>query len=140
MERISTMRLYGSAIALVSGAYSVWLSTMGMMGMTTTDWLMLLVGVVVLAHGVALLTPLAGKLGRASGPLMVGYSALMLALQALMPAEMGMRPGMLSGSMMGGDAGMVAIAVLMLTSGVIMTTRREMLPSSDTADAGESAG
>lgn len=135
-DRLSTMRLYGSSIAVVSGAYSLYLATTGP-AMATTDWGMLLLGVVVLLHGVILLTPLAARLGRASGPLMIGYAALMLLVQAWMatmnPMGDGMNDGMESGAAMepgaamGADPGMVAIALLMLASGVIMTARRGML-------------
>lgn len=141
-ERISTMRLYGSAIALVSGAYSTYLATTGA-GMTGSAWLMLALGLVVLVHGVVLLTPLAASLGAASGPLMIVYAVLMLGNQAWMAtmdgAGMGGGMGGMGGmngmnSMAGGagwDPGMVAIAVLMLGSGIIMTVRRDMMASGD---------
>lgn len=141
---ISTMRLYGAAIALVSGGYSAYLSVTGM-SMTAGGWFMLGLGLVVFAHGIVLLTPAAGRLGAASGPLMLGYSVLMLLNQLRVAAGWmtgsganggmgGMDGGM--GSMssttqmtaMGADAGMVAIAALMLASGVIMTVRRDMMP------------
>ena len=136
----STTRQYGAAIALVSGLYSLISATGGggMMG-TNSGWLMLLLGIVVLVHGVVLLTPYANRLGSASGPLMIGYSLLMLLNQALVGTtgsmNWGMGGGMGSGmgsGMSGGmgstmtagmtwDLGMVALAVLMLVSGVIMT-------------------
>lgn len=123
------MRLYGSAIALVSGAYSIWASSTAA---TTSSWLMLVLGVVVILHGVVLLTEFAARLGDASGPLMIGYSVLMLANQAWM-ATMdrgtmggGMMDGGMSSTGMSWDPGMVALAVLMLASGLIMTLRREM--------------
>ncbi|MFB6155810.1 MAG: hypothetical protein ABEJ22_07935 [Haloferacaceae archaeon] len=106
-----------------------------------------LVGVVALVHGVVLLTPTAARLGNASGPLMVGYAAVMLLLQAW--AATGMRmSGMDGGGMDGGmdgtggmgdvsgtmamhwDAGMVALALLMLASGVLMLVRREEMSAS----------
>lgn len=128
---ISTARLYGSAIALVSGGYSAYLATTGA-EMTGSAWLMLALGVVVALHGVVLVTPLAGRLGAASGPLMVAYSVLMLLNQAWMASMgrsgmgdgMGGTDGMSPATGMGWDAGMVAIALLMLASGVIMTVRR----------------
>lgn len=136
-ERFSTMRLYGSVIALVSGGYSIYLATTGS-GMVTSAWLMLVLGVIVFVHGVALLTPLAARLGSASGPLMLVYAVLMLLNQVWMTSmgSSGMGSGMngmdgmnsVAGSM-GWDAGMVAIALLMLASGAIMTTRRDMLSS-----------
>ncbi|WP_235063415.1 hypothetical protein [Candidatus Halobonum tyrrellensis] len=99
---------------------------------------MALLGVVVVAHGVVLLTPYADRLGGASGPLMVGYALLMLLNQALVGATGstnwgmggGMGPGMDGGmgsgmtAGMGWDLGMVALAILMLISGIIMTNRQ----------------
>lgn len=136
-DRLSTMRLYGSSIAVVSGGYSLYLATAGP-GMSLAAWFMLLLGLVVLLHGVVLLTPLAARLGRASGPLMVVYAALMLLNQLwmlLMDSMDGMNGSMGSGGgmsdmAMGADAGMIAISLLMLASGVIMTARREMLDES----------
>jgi len=140
----TTTRQYGAAIALVSGLYSLVSVTGGggMMG-TNSGWLMLLLGIVVVVHGVVLLTPYAGRLGAASGPLMIGYSLLMLLNQALVGTTGSMNWGMgggmgsgMNGGMgsgmgagvgstmtagMGWDLGMVALAVLMLVSGVIMT-------------------
>lgn len=140
---ISTMRLYGSLIALVSGGYSVYQSTTGS-AMTSSAWIMLGIGVVVVVHGVVLLTPAVDRLGRASGPLMIGYAVLMLLNQGFMtmtdPMTGGMDSGMgssMDGGMaagaMGVDEGMVAIAVLMFASGVIMTVRREMMSSESTS-------
>ena len=142
MDRsFSPTRLYGSSIAIVSGVYSLWLATSGT-AMTGGAWLMLLLGVVVLLHGVVLVTPLAESLGSASGPLMIVYAVLMLLNQAWMGTRQmwwgstdgmggpmdGMNGGMggtiggMDGAMMAGpNAGMIAIAVLMLVSGVIMT-------------------
>jgi hypothetical protein len=137
---VSTMRLYGASVALVSGGYSLYQATTGMamsgMGASGSAWFMAALGVVVLVHGAVLLTPAVAALGRASGPLMVGYAVLMLLNQAWlatagggMAADGTMNGGMQSGmdTAMGADAGMVAIAVLMLASGVIMTQRSEML-------------
>jgi hypothetical protein len=131
----STVQLYGSAIAVVSGVFSI-LSASTASRMGGFAWFMLIVGVVVLAHGVILLTSLAERLGRASGPLMIGYAVLMLANQALLatrPAGSGMGNGMGTSNGMGmgsgmGQAmawspGMAAVAAIMLASGVIMTVR-----------------
>lgn len=111
-------RLYASAIALISGMYSIGSAIVGGMGMMPMSGsVMLLVGIVVIAHGLVLLTPLAERLGRASGPLMIVWAAIMLANQ-LLAATM-------SGSMIvSWDAGMIALAVLMLASGLIMSHRR----------------
>ncbi|WP_435114906.1 hypothetical protein [Halolamina sp. C58] len=135
---VSNTRLYGAAIAAVSGGYSLWSASMGAMG--TGGWLMAVLGAVVLVHGALLLTDYADRLGDASGPLMIAYAVLMLLNQALLGSGMmdGMGGGM-GGGMQGGmpgpsagmgwDAGMVALALLMLLSGVIMT-------QSDSADDG----
>ncbi|WP_254767478.1 hypothetical protein [Salinilacihabitans rarus] len=131
-------RQYGAAIALTSGLYSLISATggNGMMG-STSGLLMTVLGFVVVIHGVVLLTPYASRLGNASGPLMIGYSLVMLLNQALVATtgsmnwgmgggmETGMNGGMGSGMTAGmaWDLGMVALAVLMLISGVIMTNR-----------------
>ena len=126
MSTISTTRLYGGSIAIVSGLYSIG-SSSGPSMAPMSDIVMLVLGVVVLVHGLVLLTPVAERIGGVSGPLMIVWSALMLANQALAGATMG-GSGMGNGAMRGGamerDAGMVAIAVLMLVSGAIMTWRR----------------
>ena len=129
---VTNTRLYGAAIAGVSGLYSLWSASMASR-MGTGGWLMALLGVVVLVHGAALLTAYAERIGDASGPLMIGYAALMLLNQALlgtgmmdgmgstgMDGRMGMGGSMAGTNAMGWDAGMVALAVLMLASGVIM--------------------
>ena len=114
MRVISTTRLYGAAIALVSGIYGLGSALDGrMMASLGATWVMVAIGFVVLVHGVVLLTPASALLRGASGPLMVAWAAIMLANQALAGG-------------MGRDAGMVAIAILMLVSGLIMTVRREM--------------
>jgi hypothetical protein len=142
MNTTATTRQYGAAIALVSGIYSLVSATggTGMMG-SNSGLLMAILGVIVVVHGVILLTPYATRLGKASGPLMIGYSLVMLLNQALVGVTgsanwgMGMGSGMgsgMDGGMgstmtvgMGWDLGMVALAVLMLISGVIMTNRSE---------------
>lgn len=120
---IGDARLYASAIAIVSGLYSIAAALPDDMdAMPMGDTVMLVIGVVVLAHGIALLTPLADGFGRASGPLMLVWAAIMLANQALAATSS-------SAPMMGDaswDGGMVAIAVLMLTSGLIMIRGRDM--------------
>ena len=116
MNAISTTRLYASSIAIVSGIYSIASSGgMAMAGpmMTTGAWIMLVIGIVVLVHGAILLTPAAANLGRLSGPLMIAWASIMLLNAWLLPA----------GGMMDASGGMVAIAVLMLASGLIMTLR-----------------
>ncbi len=91
--RISTMRLYGGSIAIVSGVYSGYLATTGV-GMTTAAWGMLALGLLVLVHGIVLVSPAASALGTASGPLMIGYAVLMLLNQAWMASGAGMETGM----------------------------------------------
>jgi hypothetical protein len=63
--------------------YSIFLATTGM-NLTTGAWFMLALGAIVIAHGLVLLTPLAARLGTASGPLMIAYSVLMLLNQGRM--------------------------------------------------------
>ena len=138
-----TTRQYGGAIALISGVYSLLSATAGGMMRSNSGLLMTLLGVIVVVHGVVLLTPYARRLGNASGPLMIGYSLVMLLNQVLVGVtgsvnwgvgvESGMESGMnggMGGGMdstltagMGWDLGMVTIAVLMLLSGIIMTNR-----------------
>ena len=119
MRTSADTRLYAGAIALVSGIYSIGSSMAGgTRMMPISDSVMLLVGIVVIGHGIVLLTPLAERLGHASGPLMLVWAAIMLANQLLAVAT--------SRSMMATwDAGMVALAVLMLASGLIMSRSRE---------------
>jgi hypothetical protein len=118
---ISATRLYASAIAIVSGIYAIG-SSATMMGMSGIGgWVMLAVGLVVLVHGVVLLTPAARLLGTASGPLMLLWATVMLLQQGL-AAVMPMTADV------AWDAGMVAIATLMLVSGVIMTRRQTHTP------------
>ncbi len=126
---VSNTRVYGAAIAFVSGLYSLWSASMASR-MVTSGWLMAVLGVVVIIHGAVLLSEHADRLGSASGPLMVVYSVVMLLNQALLGAGMmddgsgmGMNDGMGGSAMTGGmgwDVGMVALATLMLVSGLIM--------------------
>ena len=120
---IGDTRLYASAVAIVSGIYSMAAAIPGGTGsMPMSDSVMLVLGIVVLVHGIALLTPLADRLGRASGPLMLVWAAIMLGNQALAATSS-------SAPMMGEaswDRGMAAIAVLMLASGLIMIRGRTM--------------
>lgn len=125
----NAVQLYAASIAIVSGLYSLWSASMASR-MVPTAWLMALLGVVVIVHGSVLLSGRAGRLGGASGPLMIGYAVLMLLLQALigtgmvgdgsgMPLNGDMGTGAM-GTSMGIDGGMVALATLMLISGVLM--------------------
>lgn len=126
----SDARLYGAAIAVVSGVYSVW-SAVGAPEMVLAAWAMAVIGAVVIVHGLVLLTGFVDRLGASSGPLMIGYAAVMLLVQVLLATgifEAGGSP--MSGPGMGGapmtagmgwDAGMVALAILMLASGLLMT-------------------
>jgi uncharacterized membrane protein len=117
----SDTRLYAAAIAVASGLYSVASSTGDQMGaMPMSDSVMLLVGIAVILHGLALLTPMAERIAAVSGPLMIVWAGIMLANQLLAAT---------SGSMMGAgwDGGMVALAALMLVSGALMTRRRDSM-------------
>ena len=148
MNTNDTTRQYGAAIALVSGVYSLFSATTGSGMMSSNSGLLMAVlGVVVVVHGVVLLTPYASRLGNASGALMSGYSLVMLLNQAIVGVTGSMNWGMgggmgtgmdssMSGSMSGGmgssmtagmgwDLGMVALAVLMLISGIIMMNRSD---------------
>lgn len=131
----SPTRLYGSSIAIVSGLYSIGSAGGTMMSSPMmTDaalgiggWIMLGLGIIVLLHGIGLLTPVADRIGRRSGPLMVLWALTMLLNQGLSAAIAGWgMPGsqMIGGSIVAGaswDPGMVAIAILMLVSGLIMS-------------------
>lgn len=123
MTNSAEARLYASAISVVSGVYSVVASRQAGMGpLPMSDSLMLIIGIVVLVHGIALLTPLADRFGRASGPLMLLWAAFMLGNQAL-AATSSSTPMMADASW---DGGMVALATLMLASGLIMIRGRDM--------------
>lgn len=127
---VSNTRLYGASIAVASGLYSLWSVSLASR-MVMSSWLMGGLGVIVLIHGTVLLTDYADRLGNASGPLMIVYAVVMLLNQTLLGTGMiadgsGMRmSGRMGGSTMtvgmGWDAGMVALAALMLVSGLIMT-------------------
>lgn len=120
MNMNADTRLYGTAIALVSGVYSITSAIAGGMAMRpVSSAVMLVVGVIVIVHGLALLTPVAERLGRASGLLMILWAAIMLGNQALAAT---MTSGRMTGEM-AWDGGMVAVAVLMLASGLIMSRR-----------------
>lgn len=117
MSSITDTRLYAAAIALASGIYSIASSIGdGARMVPMNEAVMLLVGIAVIAHGIVLLTPLAERLSAVSGPLMFVWAAIMLANQLV---------SAMSDSMMASwDAGMVGLALLMLTSGVIMSRGR----------------
>jgi hypothetical protein len=139
--RLSATTLYASSIAIVSGAYAIsspLVATMRAPTMTDLQdalgiggWIMLGVGIVVLLHGVVLLTPASPRLHRSSGPLMLVWAAIMLVNQLLIAVVPGFgMAGTRTGEMMSPltegmswDGGMVAIAILMLASGLIMTSR-----------------
>ncbi len=124
MDGISATRLYASSIAVVSGLYSIISALTGMLrtpmmaaggGLGLDGLIMLAVGVAVLAHGLVLLTPAAARMARASGPLMVMWALIMLGNQLLVLAV----PAFGMGAMVW-DGGMVALAILMLVSGLFM--------------------
>jgi hypothetical protein len=122
-------RLYASAIAIVSGTYSiVSAAASGMASMPTSASIMLAAGVAALVHGTVLLTPVAARVGRVSGPLMLLWAAVMLGNQALAATlpDWTMAQPMRGAGSMTWDGGMVAIAILMLASGLIMTRRGGM--------------
>lgn len=139
----SALRLYASSIAIVSGAYSLLSAGAAAIGevpmmsgplgaLGTGGLVMLALGVVVLVHGIVLVTPAAARIRRVSGPLMILWATMMLGNQALLAAMpgwgmSGASTGSMGGAMaslVGWDPGMVAIAILMLSSGLIMSVRR----------------
>ena len=116
------------------------------MDASLATWLMVAVGVVAAVHGVILLTPATARLGSTSGPLMIGYALVMILLQTVGTLGIGMggRMGGMNGGMSGGtsagmaggmtggmgtgwNAGMVALALLMLVSGLIMFVRHDRM-------------
>ena len=123
----STTRLYGGTIAVVSGIYSLLLGAGG--EMVGADWVMFGLGMIVLVHGVVLFAS-PSLLSGISGPLMVVYALLMLGNQVWMttmdPMGTSMGMGFSSGMGPGYDLGMIAIAVIMLASGIIMIRRPGM--------------
>lgn len=139
---LSATRLYASSIAIVSGTYSLVAAggaigqappmTGGLAALGIGGLVMLVVGLAVLFHGIALITPAAARIRRVSGPLMIFWALIMLGNQALLRAMPGWGMGGSMGGPMGGsmasplgwDPGMVAIALLMLSSGLIMTRGR----------------
>lgn len=126
---LTPTRQYGAAIALTSGLYSLFAMDGGMASMAGT--VMVVIGAIAVVHGVVLLTPVADRLGNASGLLMIGYSLVMLVTQAVVMGsdgsmtDMGMGTSSQMGEMMAFDAGMVMLAALMLVSGLIMTQAGE---------------
>ncbi|WP_426963986.1 hypothetical protein [Haloparvum alkalitolerans] len=157
---VSNTRLYGAAVGVASGGYSV-ISATTASRMVTAGWLMLVVGAVALVHGIALLTPAADRIGDASGPLMAVYALTMLAIQVGLAAGFladgsgmggGMDGGMGSGmgsdamgsavgsaGLMGVDLGMTALALVMLASGLIMA-RGSGMDGGETAAGGTTDG
>jgi hypothetical protein len=122
-------RLYAIAIAIVSGTYSIAsAASSGMGSMPVSASTMLAVGVAALIHGAVLLTRAVERMGRVSGPLMLLWAAVMLGNQALAATlpEWTMVQPMTGAGSTAWDGGMVAIAVLMLASGLIMIRRGVM--------------
>lgn len=124
MDAVSPVRLYGGSIAIVSGLYAVILSLTPTQ-MTMGAWFMLILGIIVLAHGILLVTPLVNRLETISGPLMLLYAALMLLHQAWLGIQSMGTDEMMGMGAMTWDPGMVSLALLMLVSGLVMTAYRE---------------
>lgn len=119
-------RLYASSIAVVSGLYSIGSGLVMDASLGIGGWVMLVLGIVVLLHGIGLVTPLADSIGPVSGPLMVLWAVVMLLNQGLSSAMSGwMADEPMMASPMEADAGMIAVAVLMLASGLIMSRPTE---------------
>jgi hypothetical protein len=129
VSEYSSTRLYGAAIGLAMGGYSLAAATTGQM--TAAAWVVALAGAVATLHGLALLTPIAGHLGSASGPLMLLYALVMLGNQVLvwmttsLLAESAMRVHDIGPepALTGVDEGLVALTLLMFASGLITTVR-----------------
>lgn len=141
VTKISTIRLYGGAIGVVSGLYAILIPGAELLDMADADssgalsvggWAMLAVGVAALIHGILLFTPLVADMSGISGPLMLVWATIMVGNQALVAtvADWGMAGSGMGGmdgamsSSMGWDPGMVAIGILMFISGLIMIGRR----------------
>lgn len=112
MRGRSVARLYGGSIAIVSGIYSVYLSMYGVMMPGMSRPFMLLLGALVLAHGVALLTPLHNRVRRVSGPLMVLWGLLMAGMQLWTYAS--------TTNLFMVEEGMIAVGAIMVMSGAVM--------------------
>ena len=125
MGGLTATRLYASSIAIVSGVYSlagpvlILFDAPGLMdeGLGLSGWIMAGLGIIVLIHGIVLLTPYAERLDRASGALMLVWAVIMLVNQFVLATASSMM------ARMGWDPGMVAMAILMLISGLIMLRR-----------------
>lgn len=116
----SNLRLYASAIAIVSGLHGIYVTTTGVQ-MTANAWFMLAVGLLVTMHGLILLTPRApGPL--ASGVRMIVYGVIMIADPILVATRQGVPGGPLSADPIA-SMGTIAFGVLLLVSGAIMVVR-----------------
>lgn len=119
----SAIKLYAGSIAVVAGGYTVLSATRVGADLSTAAWAMILLGAVVLAHGVAMFTQLADRRETAHGPSMVVYAVLLVLSQGWI--SMGGAGSAGDGSdggaaFLGWDPGVVALAVLLLVSGIIM--------------------
>lgn len=122
-------RWYGGLIAVVAGFYAISMAAWGPM-LGIVDWFMLVLGGVVLGHGVALFGRFSPSIDASSGVFMIIYSVLMLLGQVWAGVFGGTRMGSMGGQMglmtmgwstMAWDPGMTALAVVMLGSGIVMT-------------------
>ncbi|MFB6254784.1 MAG: hypothetical protein ABEI06_09245 [Halobacteriaceae archaeon] len=132
---VTNTQLYGSSIAIMSGLYSLW-GAWASPQISPSGWIMILLGVIVIIHGIILLSGASDYLSGLSGPLMIGYAIIMLLLQvisgSMMETNTEMNPvmdGTMPQATMGWDPGMVALAMLMLISGFIMLQSNEDMES-----------
>ncbi|MFB6203945.1 MAG: hypothetical protein ABEK01_05635 [Candidatus Nanohaloarchaea archaeon] len=121
LSSISTQRLYGGSIAVISGIYSIYVATFGVTGSMAVMWLMFILGLITSVHGALILTGYTGMIDPYSGPLMMAYSVFMAVNQIVSWISRGSI-----------SQGMMALAVMMAFSGAIMTVREEeMEPGKD---------
>ena len=134
MRSSDTSRWYGGLVAVVAGIYAIAMAAWGP-GMSYADWFLLVVGGVVFGHGVALVGGFSRRLDATSGALLVGYALVLVLSQAWLGVrdDSPLQQGTLSSpsvhrelgwSTLPWDPGLVALAIVLLGSGVIMTAVR----------------
>jgi hypothetical protein len=122
VDELSQGRIYEGLIALVAGVYALSIggyaflantmfagspSTALTPGATAMFSLTIGTGLIIVIHGVLLFTDFDAKFAKYSGPLMILYAFLMILDQAVSPAA-------------GFGAGMIAFALLMVFTGMMM--------------------
>jgi|GEM_PF-1354612 uncharacterized membrane protein HdeD (DUF308 family) len=115
--KLPSETVYASTLAIVSGVYSILMGYVPGMPIRT---LVTFLGIVVILHGILLLFP-SKKINLSSqdsGFLMVLYGLLMLSDQLFSQLT--------SSMMIGWDAGMISLSLLMLVSGRLMLIKPHM--------------